>query len=352
MVLVLNCGSSSVKFKLFNKNETEILSQNLQNITNYKKAFKQIRVDFSKVSTVIHRVVHGGNMFAQHVQINKDVIDQLKYLIPLAPLHNPANIQGIIEFKKLIPKAKHFAVFDTAFHSSIPKKAHLYALPYKFYTKYHIKKYGFHGFSHAFVSKKAAQILNIPYKSFNCITIHLGNGSSITAIKNGKSIDTSMGFTPLEGLMMGSGSGDIDAGILLFLQRELKIDYQELDNILNKQSGLKGICNSNNVQEILQTKTKQNRLAIQMFIYKIIKYIGAYIAILKKVDAIVFTGGIGENSFFIREKISKNLKHFNILLSKKKNIQNKTQISKKTSKIKLLTIKTDEELEMLKNIKS
>ena len=354
MVLVLNCGSSSVKFKLFDKSKKELTSQNLQNISHYQEAFKQIekQIDFSKVSTVVHRVVHGGYYFTKPIRIDKSVIKKLKELIPLAPLHNPANIKGIIEFKKFIPQAKHFAVFDTAFHSSMPKKAYLYALPYKFYKKYHIKKYGFHGFSHSFVSKKAAKFLNIAYKDFNCISIHLGNGSSISAIKNGKSIDTSMGFTPLEGLIMGSRSGDIDAGILLFLQRELKITCQDIDDILNKQSGLKGICNTNNVKDILEKDTKENKLAIQMFVYRIVKYIGAYMAVLKRVDAIIFTGGIGENSSLIREKISKNLECFNILLSKKKNQQNETQISKKNSSIPLLVVKTNEELEMLSMVES
>jgi len=246
-------------------------------------------------------------------------------LIPLAPLHNPANLEGIVVVKKVASDVKQVAVFDTAFHSSMPKEAYLYAIPYEMYEKHKIRRYGFHGSSHSYVLKQVAKELNRSVPQLNIITLHLGNGASACAIENGKCIDTSMGFTPLEGLVMGSRSGDIDPAIVIYMQRELAFSFDEVDTILNKKSGLVGICGDNNVREIIESKDEKSKLALSMMVRRIQKYIGAYMALLGRVDAIVFTGGIGENSKYIRERVLGN-SFF--------------------KDIKVLVIKTNEELEI------
>jgi acetate kinase len=293
-------------------------------VKNHHEALESIDVDFSSLDSIGHRVVHGGEYFHKPTLINDEVIQTIKSLIPLAPLHNPANIEGILVAMQYAPKVPQIAVFDTAFHFHMPKEAYLYAIPYEMYEKHKIRRYGFHGTSHSFVSKEASKILNKKISELNLITLHLGNGASACAIENGISIDTSMGFTPLEGLVMGTRSGDIDPAIIFYMQRELGLSVDEVDSTLNKKSGLLGICGNNDVRAITDSTDEKSKLALNMMIRRIKKYIGSYMALLGRVDAIVFTGGIGEHSSYIREKVLENVKH----------------------ESKVLVITTDEELEI------
>ncbi len=332
-IAVINSGSSSLKFKLFEMNTKEVLKSVLiQNIgengsqfKNHHEALESIDIDFSSLNAIGHRVVHGGELFNKATLIDKNVIKEIDKLSSLAPLHNPANLEGIVVSSKKAKNIPQIAVFDTAFHSTMPKESYLYALNSDMYEKHHIRRYGFHGTSHSFVSKEASKILNKDIQKLNLITLHLGNGASICAIENGKSIDTSMGFTPLEGLVMGTRSGDIDPAIIFYMQRELGLSVDDIDKELNKKSGLLGICGDNDVRNIIKSKDEKSKLALDMMIRRIQKYIGSYMAILENVDAIVFTGGIGENSQYIRERVLK---------------------SKIFKNIEVLVIKTDEELEI------
>jgi len=338
-VLVVNAGSSSLKYKLFETETSAVLESGvIENIgeenaifSSHHEALESINIDFSTIDAVGHRVVHGGEEFSKSVLIDEHVERSIESLIPLAPLHNPANLEGIKLLKQKLKGTPQVAVFDTAFHSTMPKEAYLYALPIELYDKHTIRRYGFHGTSHSFVLKKTAKILKKEKSSLNIITLHLGNGASICAIKNGKSIDTSMGFTPLEGLVMGSRSGDIDPAIVLYMQRELGLSVEEVDRILNKKSGLIGICHENDVRKIIKSKSENSKLALKMMIRRIQKYIGSYIALLGDVDALVFTGGIGENSSYIRDEV----------LS-----------SKLFENLHVEVIKTDEELEIAHEILS
>ena len=359
-ILVLNSGSSSIKYKLFCSKKFEVLYDGIEEeVSDFHQSFETIfkKLISSKsikkledISCVGHRVVHGGEKFSKPVKITTNLIKELESLISLAPLHNPANIDGIKTIKEKLPNISQVAVFDTAFHTSIPKEAFLYPIPYELYEKNKIRKYGFHGTSHQYVASKYAKKYNKELKDLNLITIHLGNGASVTCIKNGKSIDTSMGFTPLEGLMMGTRCGDIDPSIVLYLQEYLNIDIKEVSNILNKQSGLKGICKHSDLRKIISLKNNGDtkaELAINMFVEKIRKYIGIYFLKLEKLDAIIFTGGIGENSSLIRKKVFKGLSD-NLGL-KIDNILNESSIDKigeiqtKKCKTKIVVIKTDEE---------
>ena len=329
-IAVINFGSSSLKFKLFSMPSGKVLKSEViehigerdSKIQTYEDALNILELDFNNIDAIGHRVVHGGEHFVKPTKIDDDVITTIKDLIALAPLHNPANLAGIEIFKKFAPSVVQIAVFDTAFHSTLSRSAYIYALPYEMYEKHHIRRYGFHGTSHSFIAKKAAKILDKNYEDVNLITLHLGNGASVCAIKNGKSIDTSMGFSPLEGLVMGSRSGDIDPAIVIYLQRELGFSYDEVDKILNKKSGLLGICSNNDLREILSSDDANSKLALEIMVRRIQKYIGAYMVLLEDVDAIVFSGGIGENSAPIRDMILDN-----------KIIKN----------IKSLVVKTDEE---------
>ncbi len=360
-ILVLNSGSSSVKYKLFESKNLEVLYEGIEEeIVDFHKSFENIfnKLIFSKVISSLedidafgHRVVHGGEKFSKPVVCDDEVIFELEKLIPLAPLHNPSNIDGIKTIKSKIKNAYQVAVFDTAFHQTIPMKSFLYPIPFEFYEKHKIRKYGFHGTSHLFVAKQCAKYLNTPLENLNLITIHLGNGASITAIENGKSVDTSMGFTPLEGLMMGTRSGDIDPSIILYLQDYLNLTTSEISDILNKQSGLKGICKESDLREILRLSDENNfkaKLAIDMFVEKIRNYLGSYILKLGSVDGIIFTGGIGENSSIIREKVCENLSNLlsielDINENNQKLIENMQQLSVINSKVRIFVIKTDEE---------
>jgi len=363
-ILVLNSGSSSIKYKLFDSKKLNLLFEGIQEeVTDFHSSFTEIFDNLinSKIISSLndiagfgHRVVHGGECFSKPTIINKEVLKQLKKLIDLAPLHNPSNIDGIEIIQNKIPKARQIAVFDTAFHTSLPIESYLYPIPYSLYENHKIRKYGFHGTSHYYVAKQYALNFKKNLKELNLITVHLGNGASICAIKNGKSIDTSMGFTPLEGLTMGTRSGDIDPAIIIYLQQDLNYTTQQIDTLLNKQSGLKGICNESDLRKILELKKQNNnqaKIAINIFVEKIRKYLGAYIVKLAKVDGIIFTGGIGENSSIIRKKICKDLFYstgiiLDTLRNKQKHSKNFHLISSKNSKVKLAVVKTNEEKEI------
>ena len=356
-IAVINSGSSSIKFQLFDMNSELVLASVVvekigesNSVTTLKYSDKKIATNsvienhhegleniidilsqnnilnsFSSLDAIGHRVVHGGEEFNKATIIDETVISKIRELIPLAPLHNPANLEGITICRKKAPTVKQIAVFDTSFHSSLPKEAYLYALGYEMYEKHKIRRYGFHGTSHSYVLKQTAKDLNRDVSELNIITLHLGNGASACAIENGKSIDTSMGFTPLEGLVMGTRSGDIDPAIVIHMQRELGMSVDEVDEHLNKKSGLLGICGNYDVRSIIDSSDEKSKLALSMMIRRIKKYIGSYMALLGRVDAIVFTGGIGENSSYIRESV----------LS-----------SSLTDGVKVLVIKTNEELEI------
>lgn len=313
-IAVINSGSSSLKCKLFEmpskkmliEKEIQKIGEEDSPIHSHAEALEALGIDFSDVDAIGHRVVHGGEKLQKSCIIDAQVVEIIQDLIPLAPLHNPANLEGIKALKEKMPDIPQIAVFDTAFHASLQKEAFIYALPYELYEKHDIRRYGFHGTSHAYLTKEAAKILEKPLEELNIITLHLGNGASACAVKNGKSMDTSMGFTPLEGLMMGTRCGDIDPDIPLFLQRELGMNAKEVDILLNKESGLKGVCGENDLREILLREDAKAQLALDIMIRRIQKYIGAYMVLLENVDAIVFSGGIGEHSNYVRERVMDN----------------------------------------------
>ncbi len=388
-ILVLNSGSSSLKFQLFTKTDLSVIASGIieeigSEKSNIKLSFtnsdgeqsdlkrseivKDHREAINAMTSMLketktlsntnelagvgHRVVHGGESFYKPTLINKKVIKTIEDFIPLAPLHNPANLTGIKATIELVGDVPQVAVFDTAFHQTIPEHAYLYALPYDLYKDKKVRRYGFHGTSHSYVARQAAKHLNKPIEELNIITLHLGNGTSVAAIKEGKCIDTSMGMTPLEGLVMGTRSGDVDPGILFYLSRENSMDIDALDKLLNKESGLKGICGTNYMGTISENAEKGDhkcRIARTMFCYRIKKYIGSYIAALGGVDCIVFTGGIGENCIDIRELSCQGLERLGIKLDKQKNnlrAKKITEIDATESNVKLLIIPTDEEYEI------
>jgi acetate kinase len=275
-------------------------------VESHVEALEALDIDFWDVDVVGHRVVHGGEKLQKSCMIDDAVMEIIEELIVLAPLHNPANLEGIKAMKAKMPHIPQIAVFDTAFHATMQKEAFVYALPYELYEEHDIRRYGFHGTSHAYLTKEAAKILDKAVDEVNLITLHLGNGASACAVKGGKSIDTSMGFTPLEGLVMGTRSGDIDPEIPLFLQRELGLSAKEVDNLLNKESGLKGVCGENDLREILLREDDLAKLAVDIMVRRIQKQIGAYMVLLEDVDAIVFSGGIGEHSAYVREQVMNN----------------------------------------------
>ena len=345
-ILTVNCGSSSIKYKLYSFPKGEMINRGLiekigeksSSIANHTQGMKKLFHNLLKekaidnleeIDAIGHRVVHGGETFREPHRIDNEVIKKIKECSKLAPLHNPANLAGIRACTKILSQITQIAVFDTAFHHTIPEHAYMYAIPIKYYRRHKIRRYGFHGTSHQFVAMRAAQILKRSLTGLNLITCHLGNGCSITAIKRGKAIDTSMGFTPLEGLIMGSRCGDVDVAAILYLMEKEKLSIRQIDEVLNKRSGLLGISGiSNDVRTIKEQIKKRNKfakLALDMFTYRIKKYIGAYWLILGGADAICFTAGIGENNPDIISQIKKDIS---------------TQIGKKT---KVLVIPTDEE---------
>ncbi|OGX44216.1 MAG: acetate kinase [Omnitrophica WOR_2 bacterium RIFCSPLOWO2_12_FULL_51_8] len=318
-ILVINSGSSSIKYELFEmpgerriqKGIIEHIGERGSRVRDHYAGLKLILGKINCVSAVGHRVVHGVERFQKPVLIDSAVIREIRCCSAIAPLHNPANLAGIMACKKLLPGVKQAAVFDTAFHHSLPGYAYIYGLPYEYYKKYGIRKYGFHGTSHEYVAQEAARILKRPLAALRIITCHLGNGCSITAVKGGRSVDTSMGFTPLEGLVMGTRCGDIDPALVGYIMRKKKIDIHAADNLLNKASGLKGISGISNDMRVLEEKAKGGSrragLAIEIFCYRIKKYIGAYIAVMGGCEAIVFTAGIGEHQAGIRRRITRGL---------------------------------------------
>jgi acetate kinase len=299
-----------------------------------------------------HRVVHGGEMFREPVIIDDATLGVIEELIPLAPLHNPANVTGIRAMRDLLPHAPHVAVFDTAFHQTMPPRALHYALPAEFYRVYGVRRYGFHGSSHRYVAREASRHLGVPPEQLNLITLHLGNGASATAIERGRSIDTSMGMTPLEGLIMGTRCGDIDPALQFYLQRKTGRPFAEIEMILNKESGLKGICGVNDMREIqnrAQGGDAQAELALDMFCYRVKKYIGSYYAALGSLDVIVFTGGIGENSAVVRSRSCEGLSGLGISLDERRNnaaAGGIREIQAGESRVRILVVPTDEELEI------
>jgi len=382
-ILVLNSGSSSIKCQYFidqksvasalverigeeeSRGEINFDGQHFtdtQLIPDHHHALKLLITmlnrsgaitSIDEVDAVGHRILHGGSTFDQPTLVTEKVIDTIHDLIPLAPLHNPANLEGIIVLQKIHPGLPQVAVFDTAFHQSMPPSAYLYPLPYTLYKESGIRRYGFHGTSHAFVAKEAARMLEEDISKLNLITLHLGNGASATAIQSGKSIDTSMGLTPLEGLMMGTRCGDIDPAIIPFISHNLKLDMDEIDTMLNKESGLKGICGTNDMREVVERseqEDKMSQLALKMYTYRIKKYIGAYTVALGRVDAVVFTGGIGEHAAKVREMVCEGLtESIGLKLDHIKNRAKSTEnrpIHDAESRIKLFVIRTNEELEI------
>ncbi len=359
-ILVLNSGSSSIKYKLFELQSgglRAVAGETIAEVHDYAAAFntiyeeliaKQLIASAEDIDAYGHRVVHGGEAFSDAVLVDEQVLRTIEELIPLAPLHNPSNLEGI---KKAMEKSggkPQVAVFDTAFHQTMPKKSYLYPIPKEFYERDRVRRYGFHGTSHKYVAAKAAEYLNKPLETLNIISLHLGNGASVCAMKEGKSIDTSMGFTPLEGLMMGSRSGDIDPSIIFFMYKQGR-SIHELEKKFNLGSGLKGVCGKSNVKEILkdlEAGSEDAKLALDMFCYRVKKYVGAYREVLGEVDAIICTGGIGENSAFIRQHA------LNGVDIDKNFVQQRDtrEIQQSSRKEKILVIPTDEEFEIAKEV--
>ena len=353
-ILVINAGSSSIKYSLYDSNTLRLIDHSLiEELTNHHEGFEIMRsqflihrIDITKIDAIGHRVVHGGERFHSPVLIDDDVLAEITALIPLAPLHNPANIEGILAARAIAPDVPNFAIFDTAFHQTMPPYAYRYPLPHDLYASYHVRRYGFHGTSHHYVSSQASDMLEKPIDELNIITFHIGNGVSACAIEKGKSIDTSMGMTPLEGLMMGSRSGSFDPSIIGYLMREKGMKIEEIDTLLNKKSGLLAVAGTNDLRLIIEAKEKGDAnaiLAIDMFAYRLKKQLGEYMAVLPGVDAIVFTGGIGEHSALIREMMCDKLEHLGIKLDTDKNRLHNTRIHDHSSTVALLIILTDEE---------
>ena len=296
---------------LLQKGIIEHIGEKVSGIHDHYTGLKAILEKINHVEAIGHRVVHGSEQFKKPVVINASVIRKIKQCCEIAPLHNPANLAGILACKKLLPGIKQVAVFDTAFHQTIPDYAHIYGLPYRYYTQFGIRKYGFHGTSHEYVAHEAARRLKKYLAQLKIITCHLGNGCSITAVDRGKSVDTSMGFTPLEGLVMGTRCGDIDPALITYIMHRDKLNIAQVDAMLNKASGLKGISGIGNDMRALYEKAKAGneraRLAIDIFVYRIRKYVGAYIAVMGGVDAVVFTAGIGQNQEHIRKRVCKGI---------------------------------------------
>ena len=385
-ILVLNCGSSSVKYKLIDMPAAKVLAQGGLEKLGLKDSFlkysqgdcekeiiqKEIAehtagIEFilniltdsqngaisslSEIDAVGHRVVHGGEKFNTSMRITHEVIEKIEECIKIAPLHNPPNLKGIRAIEKFMPYVPQVAVFDTAFHQTMPQKAFMYAIPYEYYKEKGVRRYGFHGTSHNYVSKRALEVLKVKSEGSRMITCHIGNGGSITAIKDGKSIDTSMGMTPLEGLVMGTRAGDIDAGTVIYLMEENGYGVKEISSILNSKSGLFGISGVSSDMRDIQGKIGEGNeraaLAVEMFQYRVKKYIGAYIAALGGLDVLVFTGGIGENNYKIRELICENLECLGIQIDKNINastIGEERILSPETAKVTVIVIPTDEEL--------
>jgi acetate kinase len=396
-ILVLNCGSSSIKYKLLDMNAKTVLAQGgvekiglngsflKMTLPNEKKVILEGEIlehqagieyilgvitnkkygciaSLREIDAVGHRVVHGGEKFNSSVLITDEVIQKIIECIELAPLHNPPNLNGILAIRELMPDVPQVAVFDTAFHQTMPDYAYLYGLPYSLYEKYAIRRYGFHGTSHRYVSGQVCRFLDVPYEKQRIITCHIGNGASIAAIKDGCSIDTSMGMTPVEGLLMGTRSGDVDAGVITYIMEKENVGSQAISTIVNKYSGVLGVSGiSSDMREIetaIQNGDERAILSLKMYNYRIKKYVGAYIAALGGVDLLVFTGGVGENQWQTRASVCENMESLGIRLDKEKNRTVRSieaVISADDSPVKVVVIPTDEEfmiaLDTLKSIR-
>ncbi|MCI8783785.1 MAG: acetate kinase [Dorea sp.] len=384
-VLVINCGSSSLKFQLINSDSEQVLAKGLcerigidGSLTYQPEGGEKVKSDkampthteaiqfvidaltdadtgvvksLGEIGAVGHRVVHGGEKFASSVVITDEVKQAIEDCNDLAPLHNPANLIGINACEKLMPGTPMVAVFDTAFHQTMPEKAYMYGLPYEYYDKYKVRRYGFHGTSHSFVSKRAAELAGKPYDQVKTIVCHLGNGASICAVENGKSVDTSMGLTPLEGLVMGTRSGDIDPAILEFISKKEGLDIAGLMNMLNKKSGVFGLSNNlssdfRDLEDGANSGNNEARIALEVFGYRVAKYVGSYVAAMNGVDVIAFTAGIGENSGTVRSSVLKYLGYLGISVDEEANKKRGEEITISTadSKVKVMVIPTNEEL--------
>ena len=391
IILVLNCGSSSVKYKLFDMSKQEVMAQGgveklglpgsflkftlpsgekvvlekelpehnvaiqfiLSTLTDNKYGCLK---SLNEIDAVGHRVVHGGEKFSSSVRITNEVIGKVVECIDLAPLHNPPNLKGIRAMDAIIPGIPQVAVFDTAFHQTMPDYAYMYGLPYSLYKKYGIRRYGFHGTSHRFVSQRACDVLGVPYEKQRIITAHIGNGGSITAIKDGKSIDTTMGLTPVEGLLMGTRCGDVDAGALSFIMDKEGLNAAGLSDLINKQSGVMGLSSiSSDMREIeaaIEDGDKKAILTMNVYNYRIKKYIGAYAAALGGLDLLIFTGGVGENQWSTRTAVCREMEFMGIKLDEAKNDHMRGQemiISTPDSKVTVMVVPTDEELTIAKD---
>ncbi len=386
VVLVLNAGSSSIKYQLYDITGGVVLAKGMvdkigmsdASLTNKRIDGDEVKLEgeildhqagieyvlgvlisekhgsiksLEEINAVGHRVVHGGESFHDSAMIDDQIIKKIEECVSLAPLHNPPNLKGIYAISELLPDTPQVAVFDTAFHQTMPKSAYMYAIPYSLYKKYGLRRYGFHGTSHHYVSRRACEILGVDYHKQKIITCHLGNGASITAISHGKSVDTSMGLTPVEGMIMGTRSGDLDLGVLTYIIDKEELNVKEANTLINKHSGILGISGvSSDMREVERAADDGNnraRLALEMYDYRIIKYIGSYSAAMNGVDIIVFTGGIGENADRVREAVCKNFGYLGLEFDSKKNkgLRSKEAIiTKSNSKVKVLVVPTNEEL--------
>ena len=385
-ILVLNCGSSSIKYALYNMDDKSVMTSGGAERVGLDNAFVKVKLangekkqimhdipehtegvkfifslltdpeigvikDLSEINAVGHRMVHGGEKFNKSVLLTDEVLQVFEACNDLAPLHNPANLKGVNAVKELMPGLPQVGVFDTAFHQTMPAKAYMYAIPYELYQQYGVRRYGFHGTSHRYVSARVCEILGVKPEEQRIITCHIGNGGSVAAVDKGKCIDTSMGLTPLEGLMMGTRSGDIDGGAISFIQKKQNLDADGISNLLNKKSGLLGITGiSSDMREIdAAAKNSDERavLALDMYFYRIKKYVGAYAAAMGGVDTIVFTAGVGENQANMREEVCRNMEWMGVKLDTAKNAGihgEEAVISTPDSKVKVVVVPTDEEL--------
>ena len=385
-VLVLNCGSSSIKYKLYDMTTKEVMAQGgIEKLGLPDSFLKFTLADGSKkiieknmpehtvgvelilevltnaeygciksldeIEAVGHRLVHGGEKFNTSVVITPEVIKQMEACTDLAPLHNPANLKGVAAITKILPNVPQVGVFDTAFHQTMPAHAYMYALPYEYYEKYGVRRYGFHGTSHRYVSRRACEFLGLDYENTKVITAHIGGGGSITAVKNGKSIDTSMGLTPVEGLMMGTRCGDVDLGAITFLMEKEGLDAAGVNAVINKKSGVMGVSgvssDMRDIEAAIAAGNERAKLALDMFEYRLLKYIGAYTAALNGVDVLVFTGGIGENQMQTRDYICRGLEYLGVKYNAELNGKTRgeeIEISTPDSKVRVVVIPTDEEL--------
>ncbi|KXS47207.1 acetate/propionate family kinase [Halanaerobium congolense] len=391
-IFVINCGSSSLKYKLFDMRDEDVLAEGIierigiensflkyetkegtdikieHDIPTHKEGIELlietllsdehgVLEDMDEIKAVGHRVAHGGEKFAHSTLIDEEVMKEIEDISDLAPLHNPANLMGITVCKELMPETPQVAVFDTAFHQTMPAEAYTYAIPYKYYEKYGIRRYGFHGTSHGYVAARAAKMMDKNIEDLNIVTCHLGNGASIAAVKKGQSVDTSMGFTPLEGLVMGTRCGDIDPAIIPFIMDKEDMTASEIDSVLNKESGLYGVSgvssDMRDIEEAADNGNNQAQVALDIFNYRVKKYIGSYSAAMGGVDAVVFTAGIGENAIETREEILTGLEYMGIEIDKEANdCRGKEQIiSTADSRVKAMVIPTNEELVIAKDTK-